>query len=149
MKKIIDNVHNINYNQIINKQGGDKMKLRKYSKIVIALLVIATICTSLNIVLGTDVGIPTAGTIAGGAQPACNNIVGAVITMVQIVALAAAGIMLMFLGIKYITASPDGKAEIKKSATQYVVGAVILFAASGILQIVKNFAVSNVTDKAV
>ena len=57
--------------------------------------------------------------------------------------------MLMFLGIKYITASPDGKAEIKKSATQYVVGAVILFAASGILQIVKNFAVSNVTDKAV
>ena len=148
MKKIIDNVHNINYNQIINKQGGDKMKLRKYSKIIIALLVIATICTSLNIVLGTDVGIPTAGTVAGGAQTAANNIVGAVITMVQIVAFAAAVIMLMFLGIKYITASPDGKAEIKKSATQYVVGAVILFAASGILQIVKNFAVSNVTDKA-
>ena len=148
MKKIIDNVHIIHYNQIINKQGGDKMKLRKYSKIIIALLVIATICTSLNIVLGTDVTIPTAGNVKGGASTAANNIVGAVITMVQIVAFAAAVIMLMFLGIKYITASPDGKAEIKKSATQYVVGAVILFAASGILQIVKNFAVSNVTDKA-
>ena len=121
------------------------MKLRKYSKIIIALLIIATICTSLNVVLGTRVSIPEGGPVNGGASTAANNIVGAVITMVQIIAFAAA----VILGIKYITASPDGKAEIKKSATQYVVGAVILFAASGILQIIKNFAVSNVTETAV
>ncbi len=122
------------------------MKLRKYSKIIIALLLIATICTSLSMVYA-EVTVPTAGAVKGGADKAASNIVGAVITMVQIVAFAAAVIMLMFLGIKYITASPDGKAEIKKSATQYVVGAVILFAATGILQIVKSFAVQNVTTK--
>ena len=122
------------------------MKLRKYLKIIIALLLIATICTSLSMVYA-EVAVPTAGTVKGGADKAASNIVGAVITMVQIVAFAAAVIMLMFLGIKYITASPDGKAEIKKSATQYVVGAVILFAATGILQIVKSFAVQNVTTK--
>ena len=48
--------------------------------------------------------------------------------------------MLIFVGIKFLTASPEGKAEIKKTAVIYIVGAVLLFAATGILQIVKNLA---------
>ena len=52
--------------------------------------------------------------------------------------------MLIVLAIKYISAAPGDKAEIKKHAVVYVVGAVILFAATGILGIVKNFA-SNVS----
>ena len=48
--------------------------------------------------------------------------------------------MLIVLAIKYISAAPSDKAEIKKHAVVYVVGAIVLFAASGILQIIKNFA---------
>ena len=48
--------------------------------------------------------------------------------------------MLIVLAIKYISAAPGDKAEIKKHAVVYVVGAIILFAATGILGIVKNFA---------
>ena len=52
-------------------------------------------------------------------------------------------IMLIVLAIKYISAAPGDKADIKKHAVVYVVGAIVLFAASGILGIIKNFA-SNV-----
>lgn len=120
------------------------MKLRKYGKIVLVLFLIGIIATSLSVVFGAD--IPTAGTDKSGASSSVQNIVGALIFIIQIIAFAAAVIMLMFLGIKYITASPDGKAEIKKSSVQYVVGAIILFAATGILQIVRNFALSNISS---
>lgn len=118
------------------------MKLRKYGKIVLVLFLIGIIATSLSVVFGSE--IPTAGSDQSGAASSVQSIVGALIFIIQIIAFAAAVIMLMFLGIKYITASPDGKAEIKKSSVQYVVGAIILFAATGILQIVRNFALSNI-----
>lgn len=47
--------------------------------------------------------------------------------------------MLMALGIKYMYASPGDKAQIKSHLTVYVIGAVVMFGASGILQIVKTF----------
>ena len=122
------------------------MKLRKYTKIALVLFLIGILATAFSVVLGTDIGVPTASSVKGGADTVITNIVGALITMIQIIAFGAAVIMLMFLGIKYITASPDGKAEIKKSSVQYIVGAIILFAATGILQIIKKFAISNVTD---
>ena len=48
--------------------------------------------------------------------------------------------MLIVLAIKYISAAPNDKAEIKKHAVVYIVGAIVLFAASALLGIVKNFA---------
>ena len=73
-----------------------------------------------------------------------NNIAGAIITITRIICAGVAIIMLIVLAIKYISAAPGDKADIKKHAVVYVVGAVVLFAASGILGIVKNFA-QNVT----
>ena len=78
-----------------------------------------------------------------GAAGSINRIVGSVLTIVQVIGCGVAVIMLIVLAIKYISAAPGDKADIKKHAVVYVVGAVVLFAASGILQIVKNFA-SNV-----
>lgn len=79
-----------------------------------------------------------------GAAKSVNNILGAILTIVQVVGTGVAVIMLVVLAIKYISAAPGDKADIKKHAVVYVVGAVVLFAASGILQIVKNFA-SNIS----
>lgn len=75
-----------------------------------------------------------------GAASSVNRIIGAALTVVQVVGVGVAVIMLIVLAIKYISAAPGDKADIKKHAVVYVVGAVVLFAASGILQIVKNFA---------
>ena len=80
------------------------------------------------------------GSDSSGASAAIGNIASAILNIVQVVAMFTAVIMLIVLAIKYISAAPNDKAEIKKHAVVYVVGAVVLFAASGILQIVKNFA---------
>ncbi len=70
------------------------------------------------------------------------------INLVQVVGMAVAIIMLIVMAIKYISAAPSEKAEIKKSATIYIVGAIVLFAATGILQVVKNFASANIQAEA-
>lgn len=75
-----------------------------------------------------------------GAASSVNRIIGAILTVVQVVGSGVAVIMLIVLAIKYISAAPSDKAEIKKHAVVYVVGAVVLFAASGIIGIVRKFA---------
>ena len=67
-------------------------------------------------------------------------IIGALINIIQIIGSGVAIIMLIVLAIKYISAAPGDKADIKKHAVVYVVGAIVLFAASGLLGIIKNFA---------
>ncbi len=85
-------------------------------------------------------------TVTNGAQDttgtalAAQRIVQSIMTTVQVIGMGVAVIMLIVLAIKYISAAPGDKADIKKHAVVYVVGAVVLFAAAGILQIVKNFA---------
>ena len=74
-----------------------------------------------------------------GAASSLNTLIGAAITIVQVVGSGVAVVMLIVLAIKYISAAPSDKAEIKKHAVVYVVGAIVLFAASGILGIVKQF----------
>lgn len=79
-----------------------------------------------------------------GAKNSAQNIIGALINIIQIIGTGVAIIMLIVLAIKYISAAPGDKAEIKKHAVVYVVGAIVLFAATGILQIIKSFA-SNIS----
>ncbi len=73
------------------------------------------------------------------------SFIATAINLVQVVGMAVAIIMLIVMAIKYISAAPSEKAEIKKSATIYIVGAIVLFAATGILQVVKNFARLNIS----
>ena len=79
-----------------------------------------------------------------GAKSAVSNIIGTIIDVARTIGVGVAIIMLIVLAIQYISASPEGKAELKKTATIYVVGAVVLFAASGILTIVKRFAIGTI-----
>ena len=114
------------------------MSVKKITKIISVLLIILTIFSAFSVVLaGASIPEP----IDPGTQD-ISKIAGYVIFVVQIIAFTAAVIMLIFLGIKFLTASPEAKAEIKKSSVIYVVGAIMLFAATGILQIIKNLAVN-------
>lgn len=85
----------------------------------------------------------TNGTAAEKVTDISQNIIG----IVQVVGTAAAVVMLVVLGIKYVIASASEKAEIKKSAPIYVVAAVFIFAAVNILAIIQDFAtdVTNIT----
>lgn len=62
--------------------------------------------------------------------------------MIRVVGTATAIVTLTYLGVKYIMAAPEGKADFKKSAYIYIVGAILVFAASNVLAIVYKFAES-------
>ena len=117
------------------------MNIKKISKIISAVLIITTILSAFTMVFAGDnvPPIPTGSKPSSGADDV-SSITSMVIYVIQIIAFAAAVIMLIFVGIKFLTASPEGKAEIKKTAVIYVVGAILLFAATGILQIVQSLA---------
>ena len=68
------------------------------------------------------------------------KVIQAILVVTQVIGIGVAVIMLIVLAIKYISASPGDKAEIKKHMVVYVVGAVLLFGAAGILEIIKRFA---------
>ena len=80
------------------------------------------------------------GNTSGSTAEAAKSITGIILGVVQVIGVAIAVIMLIVLAIKYISAAPNDKAEIKKHAVVYVVGAVVLFAASGIIGIIRGFA---------
>lgn len=77
------------------------------------------------------------------ASNSVNNIVSSVITIARIVGITVAIVMLLVVAMKYMSAAPGEKADIKKSAVVYVVGAVVLFAVTGILGIINSFS-SNI-----
>jgi len=115
---------------------------KKVMKIVAILLVVAVVASLATSVLASDeidLHAFDGKKDESGAGSSITNIIGALINIIQIVGSGVAIIMLIVLAIKYISAAPGDKADIKKHAVVYVVGAIVLFAATGILQIIKNF----------
>ena len=79
---------------------------------------------------------------SSGASGTISTVIGTIIFICQLVGMGVAIIMLLVIAIKYIAASPNDKAEIKKHLVVYIVGAVLLFAASGLLSLIKTWATS-------
>ena len=64
--------------------------------------------------------------------------IGTVLGLIQYGGIIAAVIIAMIIGIKYITSAPEGKAEVKKTATFYIAGIALLLSASVIVTIIGN-----------
>ena len=67
-----------------------------------------------------------------------NGVMGIILGIVQAIAFAFATGMLLYIGIKYTMASANEKADLKKGSISYVIGAVIIFAATGLLEVAKQ-----------
>ena len=83
---------------------------------------------------------------AGNAGKRITGLVGAIIDIASTVGAGIAIIMLIVIGIKYVSAEPGEKASAKKDITAYVIGAVILFGVSGILKLLQMFIDSNLNS---
>ena len=113
------------------------MNYKTVTKIITILLIIATILGAVSMVFADSIEIPggtNTGVSGTGLETTVKNIIG----IVQFICYAAAVILLVILGVKWISAAPDAKADIKKSAVIYVVGAALVFAAGAILQVIRN-----------
>lgn len=99
------------------------MKISKnMTKIILSAMMMFMILLILsNVVLADSVVDPI--NIKNTGNLTIRNMVRTVIGIAQVIAIGVAVIMLMVLAIKYMSAAPGDKAEIKKHAVVYVVGA--------------------------
>ena len=115
---------------------------RKITRTLLTIFVIILMLALGNSVLASSNanGVKAFG---GSANPvgaaAVTKIISAVLTVVRTAGAAIAIIMLMTIAAKYIIASAGDRADIKKYAVNYIIGALILFGTTGILGIVQNF----------
>ena len=120
------------------------MKSLKKVAIVLTICLVAALLVCENTTFAYDM-MATINAQAGqsGATNVTNpisNIAGSVITIARVICAAVAVSMLAILGMKYMSAAPSEKADIKKHAVVYIVGAVVMFACTGILGIIQKFA---------
>ena len=112
-------------------------------KKILVVLAIALLVVSISSVCFAQMQIrpndfrPNANTDVAQNANAISNIV---IGVIQVVGVAVAVIMLVVLAIKYVAAAPSEKADIKKSAYIYVVGAILLFGGVWILGMIQGAA---------
>ena len=106
----------------------------KKIKSLIITLIVAILCIPSKI--QAVAGLP----LNNNANSTIVNAGGNILGIAQIVGVGVATIMLVVLAIKYMSSSPSDKAEIKKHAVVYVVGAILIYAASGVLAILQTFA---------
>lgn len=106
---------------------------------VIALLCCACVVTAVN-ATSWDSVTQFDGNSNTSLDTSTRNIVGAIISVVRIVGTGIALIMIVFVAMKYMSSAPGDRAEIKKHAVIYVVGAVVLFGGAQLIGIIQNFA---------
>lgn len=81
-----------------------------------------------------------------GVKNAVNDSAGTVIAVLRIVCVTIAIVMLLTIAMKYMISSAGDRADIKKHAVNYVIGAFILFGVTGILGIINNFVVGTLSS---
>lgn len=122
------------------------MKLvKKVMIFLIALLLIGTLIGNVYGVTDADIK-KFGGTMdnVGDAKTATSNVLNGLISATRVIGAAIAIIILIVIACKYIMASAGDRADIKKYAFNYIIGAVILFAATGILGIIQTFVLEAV-----
>lgn len=105
-------------------------KFAKVLPIIIIVAVIGLIFCSTAFAAVTD---PTqfSGNPSANTQ-GIENVGNYIITIVTVIGTVASVIVLIVLGLKYMMGSAEEKAEYKKTLLPYVIGALLVFAASAI-----------------
>ena len=75
---------------------------------------------------------------SGFSSSTITNATNNVMYIIQAVGIVAGIVVLAYMGIKYITSSTDGKAEIKKQAFIYIGGAALLMLAPFVASTIFN-----------
>jgi len=115
-----------------------KIDLNKVNKVITVLTIMWVIISFSSIVFGDILDPGSVKSVASDGSKKVGDFLAIVLGIVQTIAMAVAVIMLAVLAIKYFTSSAQDKAEIKKSAIAYVLGAVLLFGGVWILNIIKG-----------
>ena len=111
------------------------MKKINYKKILLIIFIAVIILSISTVSFARLTDISSSASVPGGDK--IKSIGSTILGVVEIVAVVVALVMLVVLAIKYMTAAPSEKGEVKKSLIIYAVGALILFSGAGLLNIIQ------------
>ncbi len=113
---------------------------KKLIKVFTILVMIVMFATVMLPVFSADQGTIAPGQVVthstGQNIGGLNDLLGTILGAVQIVGSFAAVIVLVVVGVRYMTGSVEEKAEYKKTMIPYVVGAILVFAASNVAKVI-------------
>lgn len=109
-------------------------KLIKILPVVMAVCMVLTSVFAVSVPKPGDLQAPEGQGTATVVTNTARGVWSTVITIVQILAVAA----VVFAGLRYMFASADQKADIKKSMGVLAIGAVLVFGATLVLQLVSS-----------
>jgi len=117
-------------------------------KKIVSIILIALICMYTSIAYAADISDVTDRTSwnTGETGTKVTEVRGKAIGIMQAIGASVAIIMLITVGIKYLTSAPEDRAQIKSHLVVYVVGALLIFGASTLLGIVYKFIGSNINN---
>lgn len=110
--------------------------MKKSIKIISVLVLIVMIISMVSTVFA----VTDPSTLQGTGTDKFDSIGKKIIGMVQAIGSIVSVLILVILGIKYMMGSAEEKAEYKKTMIPYLIGAVLIFAASNIASMVFKFA---------
>lgn len=121
--------------------------MKKTVRIISTILLTIMLVTSIaGVVFAAPDIDKTIGDIDGakaGDTTKVTNIGGKIINIIQVVGIVVAIAVVLIIGIKYMTASVEQKAEYKKVMIPYIIGAVLLVAGTSIVKVIFNTINSN------
>lgn len=113
---------------------------KKLYKVFVILMLIVMFATVMLPVFSADQGTKAPAEIVAKSNDSnitgLDNLLGTVLGAVQLVGSFAAVIVLVIVGVRYMTGSVEEKAEYKKTMIPYVVGAILVFAASNVAKVI-------------
>lgn len=108
--------------------------MKKKMFMIASMLLVLTVAMVVVAPVFADIStsFPSASGSIGKVDTGVKKIWGTVTTIVQILAFAA----IVFAGVRYMFASADQKADIKKGLGMLTIGAILVFAASTVVKFV-------------
>ena len=113
--------------------------MKKNLLITIIFIIVLMLFCNTALAAVVDFSGASSPTELGGADGTVKALTSTILAIARTIGLGIAIVILMVIGCKYMIASPGEKADIKTHAINYVIGAVVMFAAAGILSIIKSF----------
>ena len=117
--------------------------MKKQVKILTTLLLILTTLSILASVVSANPGAVLSQLDPENATITTSGLVNfgsSIVAIIQTAGVVIAVVVLLILGVKYLMGSAEEKAEYKKTMVPYVVGAILIFAASTIVNVVYQLA---------
>ena len=108
--------------------------MKKVVVLIVAVMLFSVIVPYVDVFADISVSFPQGSGSISGIDTSVKTIWGTVTLIVQILAMAA----VVFAGLRYMFASADQKADIKKGLGMLAIGAILVFATTTVINFIVN-----------